>query len=220
MGLLFEFSIPFSSISIDRQYGKELLCHMWKVQTSLYMCALVAKYCNIGPDKAVFPAEKYWYFSYFSTKYMLWVLTRRRSIWWPNGEHRQFQIMRSRFESLRRRNLAHNCMALNCTESFIITHPSSWYDLNNVERDVKHKIIIISYEAPCFRPQGAQADQVCAGCICRYVEFCLEGLICCLNPGRNLVLLILDIPCLCKQCRSRSVGFLRSQLFWICTVYH
>ena len=27
-----------------------------------------------------------------------------------------------------------------------------------------------------------------------------------------------DISCLCKQCRSRSVGFWRSQLNWICTV--
>ena len=32
-----------------------------------------------------------------------------------------------------------------------------------------------------------------------------------LNPG---------MPCLCKQCRSRSVGFFRSQLIWICTVCH
>ena len=29
-----------------------------------------------------------------------------------------------------------------------------------------------------------------------------------------------DIPCLCKQCRSRSVGFWISQLIWICTVCH
>ena len=28
------------------------------------------------------------------------------------------------------------------------------------------------------------------------------------------------IPCLCKQCRARSVGFWRSQLIWICTVCH
>ena len=35
-----------------------------------------------------------------------------------------------------------------------------------------------------------------------------------------LVLLNLDISCLCKQCRSRSVGFWRSQLIWICTVCH
>ena len=36
----------------------------------------------------------------------------------------------------------------------------------------------------------------------------------------NLTLALLnpDIPCLCKQCRSRSVGFFRSQLIWICTV--
>ena len=36
----------------------------------------------------------------------------------------------------------------------------------------------------------------------------------------NLVLLNLDMPCFCKQCRSRSVGFYRSQLIWICTVCH
>ena len=35
-----------------------------------------------------------------------------------------------------------------------------------------------------------------------------------------LVLLNPDIPCLCKQCKSRSVGFWRSQLIWICTVCH
>ena len=34
----------------------------------------------------------------------------------------------------------------------------------------------------------------------------------------TLALLNLNIPCLCKQCRSRSVGFFRSQLIWICTV--
>ena len=28
------------------------------------------------------------------------------------------------------------------------------------------------------------------------------------------------MPCLCEQCRSRSVGFWRSQLIWICTVGH
>ena len=36
----------------------------------------------------------------------------------------------------------------------------------------------------------------------------------------TLVLLNPDIPYLCKQCRSRSVGFWRSQLIWICTVCH
>ena len=33
-----------------------------------------------------------------------------------------------------------------------------------------------------------------------------------------LILLNLGMACLCKQCRSRSVGFWRSQLIWICTV--
>ena len=36
----------------------------------------------------------------------------------------------------------------------------------------------------------------------------------------TLVLLNPDIPCLCKQCSSRSVGFWRSQLIWICTICH
>ena len=36
----------------------------------------------------------------------------------------------------------------------------------------------------------------------------------------TLVMLNPDISCLCKQCRSRSVGFWRSQLIWICTVCH
>ena len=36
----------------------------------------------------------------------------------------------------------------------------------------------------------------------------------------TLVLLNQDIPCFCKQCRSKSVGFWRSQLIWICTVCH
>ena len=47
-----------------------------------------------------------------------------------------------------------------------------------------------------------------------------------LRLALTLILLNLDIPCLCKQCRSRSFGFwrsqliFRSQLIWICTVCH
>ena len=36
----------------------------------------------------------------------------------------------------------------------------------------------------------------------------------------TLILLNLDMPSLCKQCRSRSAGFFRSQLIWIYTVCH
>ena len=36
----------------------------------------------------------------------------------------------------------------------------------------------------------------------------------------TLILLNSNMPCLCKQCRSRSVGFWRSQLIWICTACH
>ena len=46
------------------------------------------------------------------------------------------------FASCWRRNSALDCVALHCIEPFIITFPSSRYDLNNVDRYVKHKIII------------------------------------------------------------------------------
>ena len=36
----------------------------------------------------------------------------------------------------------------------------------------------------------------------------------------TVVLLNPDMADLCKQCRSRSVGFWRSQLIWICAVCH
>ena len=39
-----------------------------------------------------------------------------------------------------------------------------------------------------------------------------------LQLSLTLVLQNPDIPCFCKQCRSRSVGFWRSQLIWIWTV--
>ena len=35
-----------------------------------------------------------------------------------------------------------DCIVLHCTEPFIITLPKSQYDLNNVERDIKHQTII------------------------------------------------------------------------------
>ena len=38
---------------------------------------------------------------------------------------------------------AHDSMVLLCTEPFIITLPSSGYDLNDVKRGVKHQTIII-----------------------------------------------------------------------------
>ena len=44
--------------------------------------------------------------------------------------------------------------------------------------------------------------------------------VCCSPDILNLALLNQDMPRLCKQCRSRSVGFWRSQLIWICTVCH
>ena len=40
------------------------------------------------------------------------------------------------------------------------------------------------------------------------------------NTSLSLALLNPDMSCFCKQCRSRSAGFWRSQLIWICTVCH
>ena len=39
------------------------------------------------------------------------------------------------------------------------------------------------------------------------------------KPVVTLFLMNQDMLCLCKQYRSRSVGFWRSQLIWICTVF-
>ena len=46
--------------------------------------------------------------------------------------------------------------ALHCTESFIITLHSSRYDLNNAERDVKQKLIIIPRK---HTPYGSAANE-------------------------------------------------------------
>ena len=39
-------------------------------------------------------------------------------------------------------NSAYDCTAFYCKEPFIITLPSPLYDLDNVERNIKHQIII------------------------------------------------------------------------------
>ena len=41
-------------------------------------------------------------------------------------------------------NPARECMALHCTEPFIVTLPSSEYGSNNAEREVKRQIIIMT----------------------------------------------------------------------------
>ena len=54
------------------------------------------------------------------------------------------------------------------------------------------------------------------------VSFCLRHIATVVHSTQLLILVLLnlDMPCLCKQCGSRSVGFWRSQLIWICTVCH
>ena len=48
--------------------------------------------------------------------------------------------------------------------------------------------------------------------------------VCAVTGGKSFTLVLLNpdihVSCLCKQCRSRSVGFWRSQLIWIWTVCH
>ena len=44
-------------------------------------------------------------------------------------------------------NSSYDCTSIHCTEPFIIALLLSGYDLNNVERDVKHQAIIITYLA-------------------------------------------------------------------------
>ena len=51
----------------------------------------------------------------------------------------QLRIMRFWLETCWWSNSPHDCMALHCTDPFIIIHPSSPYDFSNVERDVKHQ---------------------------------------------------------------------------------
>ena len=57
----------------------------------------------------------------------------------------EFRSGAPRFKSCYRQNLARYSVGLSCTEPFIITLLLSQYDLNYVERDVKHQIIIISF---------------------------------------------------------------------------
>ena len=72
-----------------------------------------------------------------------------------------------------------------------------------------------------FSVNFVNSKQICsifwdlAACICAKMPFYLP-----LHVILTLVLLNLGIPCLCKQCRSKSVSFWRSQLIWICTVCH
>ena len=46
-------------------------------------------------------------------------------------------------ESHWRWNSAHDCTAFHCTEPFINILPLSPYDLNNVERGIKHQLVIV-----------------------------------------------------------------------------
>ena len=64
------------------------------------------------------------------------VLLTVRSVWVAKWLALHVGSQVPRFEP-QRRNTAHDCKALHCTEPFIVTLPSSPYDLNSVERDVK-----------------------------------------------------------------------------------
>ena len=50
------------------------------------------------------------------------------------------------FKSCWRQNSAQNCMVIHCAELFTIILALYRYDLNNVERDINHQIIVIICE--------------------------------------------------------------------------
>ena len=123
---------------------------------------------NIATDKVLFSSEKCWYRSYFSTKtYVVgthnicisreirkilcgYPLLSVGMVW------RYLQTSRWLSGSIRASDFGFYGLGLNptggriqlmtsalyCTKLFIIILPSSQYDINNVERDVKHQIII------------------------------------------------------------------------------
>ena len=71
------------------------------------------------------------------------------TLWWLGGWVFSVPNIGSRgpeLESCRRQNSAHDCMGLDCTEPLFITLSGSLYDLNDIERDVKHQTIIITFK--------------------------------------------------------------------------
>ena len=125
-------------------------------------------------------------------------------------------------------SLPQTCLVLSATGSLelrlvssaILEHTNnntshSWLGLvivsNDRRRKKKHYALLNHWATP--RGKGATLffqPSVCLSFICHTIS----------NINLTLVLLNLDISCLYKQCRSRSVGFWRSQLIWISTVYH
>ena len=123
-------------------------------------------------------------------------------------------------------NPAHDCM-----HRALHYHLSSWYDLNNIEREVKRQMVII---ALCISPHDCCKNRkycdkrrltkqcrtrskaaeygVCSGSTLSAIH---AATVYCIGPNYRtvrlsfltLVLLNLDILYLFKQCRSRSVGF-------------
>ena len=88
------------------------------------------------------------YINLFKLSWLVWCLflknmepvTKVLETGWPGGQLPRLWIM-----ILGLNATGSGCKAHHCTEPFIITLPSSRYDLNDVQRDVKHQTIIIQY---------------------------------------------------------------------------
>ena len=108
-----------------------------------------------------------------------------------------------------------------------------WFCLRTVKALIRLRRYILAWCGPYHYTSGILVWQkVCRGVysfyflfsVCSYVHrfvfrYLYQGFTSKLNFNRCPVL-NLDMHCLCKQCRSRSVGFWRSQLIWIYTVFH
>ena len=69
---------------------------------------------------------------------------KHEASWWPGGKRSHIWITRSGLESYWSRIQLIIVWGFTA-QSFIITLPPSGYDLNDVERDVKHQTFIIMY---------------------------------------------------------------------------
>ena len=102
--------------------------------------------------------EKYllWYLSYLK----LWILCDVSG--WPSGLPARCWIMRPRVRIPLEAEFSLSLYSNHCTEPFIITLLSLRYDLNNVERGVKHQLIIIY--GPCDQYESTRENLSNAMC--------------------------------------------------------
>ena len=99
---------------------------------------------------------------------------------------------------------------------------NSWKDLFDIWTDIRYWAKIIFSMTQPYQWLWCQVH-VCRHCFSkqeRHRDHFLPAALASASAMVTLVLLNPNISRLYKRCRSRSVGFFRSQLIWICTVCH